>query len=164
MSGRTAPRMTVKLLMLDEEDRVLLVHGTDPGTGRTWWFPVGGGVEPGESLQEAAAREAYEETGHADLPAGTPVWTREHTYAFDGRTMDVHEDWLLHRVRHFEPVPADLSDYESRTVLGFRWWRAGELSQTSDTVFPPTLGDLLSALLRDGPPAAPRDISERASP
>ena len=152
-------RMTVKLLLLDEEDRVLLIHATDPRTGQESWYPVGGGVEPGESLQRAAGREAHEETGLTDLPLGTPVWTRDHTYEFDGRTMQVHEDWLLHSVRHFDPAPARLSDYERRTVLGFRWWRAEELSQTAETVFPPALGDLLSTLLREGPPRVPLDIT-----
>ena len=159
MSAVSVPRMTVKLLLLDEEDRVLLIRASDPGTGQQWWYPVGGGVEPGESLQQAARREAHEETGLADLPPGTPVWTRDHTYEFDGRTMEVHEDWLMHRVAHFDPAPASLSDYESRTLLGLRWWSAEELSRTAETVFPPTLGTLLSALLRDGPADVPLDIT-----
>jgi 8-oxo-dGTP pyrophosphatase MutT (NUDIX family) len=152
--------MTVKLLLLDEADRALMVHGTDPGTGEQWWYPVGGGIEPGETLQCAAAREAHEETGIVDLPDGTPVWVRDHTYELDDRRMRVHEDWLLHRVPHFDPAPAALSDYEKRTVLGFRWWSAEELSQTTETVFPPALGELVSALLLDGLPEVPLDISD----
>lgn len=91
---------------------------------------------------------------------GTLVWTRDHTYRYDGRTVDVHEDWLVHSVQHFDPAPADLSEHETTSVLGFRWWHARQLSQTKDTVFPPGLGDLLSALLRDGPPPVPVDITE----
>ena len=152
--------MTVKLLLLDEDDRVLLIRSTDPTSGAQCWYPVGGGVETGESLQQAASREAHEETGLSTLPAGSPVWTRDHTYRYDGRTDEVHEDWLLHRVGHFEPSPAALSDFEARTIAGFRWWSADELSRTTDTVFPPRLGELLSALLRDGLPQAPIDITE----
>lgn len=150
--------MTVKLLLVDEADRVLLIHATDRRTGDVFWYPVGGGVEAGESLQEAAVREAHEETGLTALPPGAHVWTRDHTYTFDGRAMEVHEDWLLHRVHHFDPSPVDLSDHESATILGFRWWHAAELSRTDDTVFPPMLGSLLAALLRDGPPRVPADI------
>ena len=117
-------------------------------------------MEAGESLQEAARREAHEETGLATLPAGVPVWTRDHTYEYDGRTVEVHEDWLLHRVQHFEPTPVSLSEYETRTIAGFRWWGANDLMQTTDTVFPPTLGRLLSALLSDGVPGVPVDINE----
>lgn len=158
------PRASVKLLLLDEQDRVLLVHAADPRTGLRSWYPVGGGVEAGESLDEAAGREAYEETGLAGLPDGAHVWIREHTYRFDGRTVDVHEDWLLHRVAHYDPAPAQLSDYETRTVLGFRWWSADDLRTTGDTVLPPTLGELLATLLRDGVPPAPIDISDPTAP
>jgi 8-oxo-dGTP pyrophosphatase MutT (NUDIX family) len=154
------PRMTVKLLLVDEEDRLLLIHASDPRTGETFWYPVGGGVEDGESLQQAAGREAHEEAGLTALPVGTPVWTRDHTYRFDGRSMEVHEDWLLHRVEHFEPAPLGLSEYETECIVGFRWWHAEELSGTTETVYPPALGDHLSALLRDGPPRVPLDLTE----
>ncbi|WP_350281334.1 NUDIX domain-containing protein [Kribbella sp. HUAS MG21] len=140
-------RLAVKLLLVDPDDRVLLIHAKDPQTQAECWYPVGGGVEPGESLQTAAAREAYEETGLVELPGGTPVWSRDHTYEFDGRTLDVHEEWLLHRVDHFIPAPADLTEYETRTILGFHWWRPAGLITTTETIYPPQLGHLLTDLL-----------------
>ena len=158
------PRASVKLLLLDEHDRVLLVHASDPRTSRRSWYPVGGGVDAGESLDEAGRREAYEETGLAGLPDGVHVWSREHTYRFDGRTVDVHEDWLLHRVTHYDPVPARLSGYETRTVLGFGWWGTDELRTRGETVFPPALGELLATLLREGIPPVPVDISDPTAP
>jgi 8-oxo-dGTP pyrophosphatase MutT (NUDIX family) len=134
----------VKLLLLDEDDRLLLIHAKDPQTQAECWYPVGGGIEPGETLQEAAAREAYEETGLVDLPPGLPVWRREHTYEFDGRAIEVHEKWLMHTVDRFDPAPAHLSEYEARSILGFRWWQAQEL-------------------LTDGVPEEPVDIGEPKS-
>ncbi|WP_432881090.1 NUDIX hydrolase [Kribbella sp. CA-245084] len=139
-------RLAVKLILLDPDDRVLLIHAKDPKSHAECWYPVGGGVEPGESLQLAAARETYEETGLVDLPAGTPVWRRDHRYEFNGQAFDVHEEWLLHRVEHFTPAPANLSPHEARTILGFRWWHAQDLLTTTETIFPPQLGQLLTRL------------------
>jgi ADP-ribose pyrophosphatase YjhB (NUDIX family) len=57
------PVVAVGVLLLDG-DRVLLVErGTPPSVGK--WTVPGGKVELGETLEEAAARELYEETGLA---------------------------------------------------------------------------------------------------
>ena len=153
-------RQTVKLLLVDELDRLLLIHSRDPVDGRECWYPVGGGIEPGESARQAAVRDAAEETGLTDLSAGAQVWTRDHTYTYGSRRVEVHEEWSLHRVEHFEPAPTALSEHEARAVQGFRWWDLADLATTSDTVFPPRLAHHLSRLLSDGPPSVPLDISE----
>lgn len=157
-------RLAVKLLLLDEDGRLLLIHSRDPQTQAECWYPVGGGIEPGETSQDAAAREAYEETGLVDLPTGLPVWRRDHTYEFDGRVVEVHEKWLMHTIERFEPAPAHLSEYEARSILGFRWWRAQDLVEATETIFPPRLGHLLTDLLTDGVPAEPFDISDSRAP
>ena len=158
------PRATVKLLLVDPDERVLLLRSTDPSTGEIQWYPVGGGIEDGESLVEAARREAHEETGLAEPFVGAHVWTRDHAYRYDGRTVEVHEDWLLVSVEHFDPAPTSLSAYEQRTLSGARWWRSDELVATAETVFPPDLGIRLMALLAEGSPATPLDISDPTAP
>jgi ADP-ribose pyrophosphatase YjhB (NUDIX family) len=56
-----APVVAVGVLLLDG-DRVLLIkRGRPPQVGR--WTVPGGGVELGETLEEAALRELKEETG-----------------------------------------------------------------------------------------------------
>ncbi len=47
------------VILSDAEGRVLLQRRSDNGC---WCFP-GGALEPGEKVEEAAARETYEETG-----------------------------------------------------------------------------------------------------
>ncbi len=55
------PTQGASIVVLSEDGkRVLLIKREDL---RIWAIP-GGGVEPGESCQEAALREAFEETGY----------------------------------------------------------------------------------------------------
>lgn len=67
MSDAPRLRHAVRVLLLDERDRVLLFRGEEPDTGRAFWFPAGGGLEEGEDVQSAAVREVTEETGLADV-------------------------------------------------------------------------------------------------
>lgn len=52
-------RIGTSAFIVDSEKRVLLTRRTDNGQ---WCLP-GGAMEPGESVQEACAREVWEETG-----------------------------------------------------------------------------------------------------
>jgi 8-oxo-dGTP diphosphatase len=52
-------RATCGVVVQDDSDRILLMCRRDEGT---WGLP-GGGVEPGETWEQAALRECREETG-----------------------------------------------------------------------------------------------------
>ena len=55
-------REAARALVLDPDDRVLLVRFEFPVTGTRWALP-GGGLEPGETHVEALRRELVEEVG-----------------------------------------------------------------------------------------------------
>ena len=66
------------------DDRVLLIKRGKPPNQHQWAIP-GGKVKPGETLQQAAEREIYEETG-IKIRAGKSVFTFEHIeHSEDGR-------------------------------------------------------------------------------
>lgn len=63
----------VRLLILNSDDKVLLVRNN---LGRQNWSLPGGGVRKQESLQRAASREVYEETGiQVDLASISRIGT-----------------------------------------------------------------------------------------
>lgn len=69
VSNPAAPRIRVAAVVL-RGDRLLLVnHAKD---GRSYWLLPGGGVDFGETLVEALAREVREETGF-DVRPGSVV-------------------------------------------------------------------------------------------
>lgn len=53
-------RVAVSALVWDDEGQILLQQRSDNG----YWGLPGGGVEAGESIREAVAREVWEETGY----------------------------------------------------------------------------------------------------
>ncbi|WP_229899595.1 NUDIX domain-containing protein, partial [Streptomyces capoamus] len=52
------PRKVARVVLLDPEDRILLLHGHEPDDpADDWWFTPGGGLEGAETREEAALRE-----------------------------------------------------------------------------------------------------------
>ena len=103
METEPTMRRTARVLLLDELDRLLLFQGQDPSNpSDIYWCPVGGGIEPGESPEDAAKREVKEETGLTDFVLGRHVWNRQDKYSFSGKDYRVSETWFLARTSSFE--------------------------------------------------------------
>ncbi|GGO93739.1 NUDIX hydrolase [Wenjunlia tyrosinilytica] len=149
-------RRAARVVLLDPDDRILLMHGFEPAdTSRTWWFTPGGGAEAGESLEEAARREVAEETGIDAFELGPVIWRRRSSFAFAGRRWSNDEWYFLGRTEVTAWDTSGLTELERATTAGLRWWSRKELLETRETVYPPGLGGLLGALLEAGPPAVP---------
>jgi len=80
-------RHSIKIILLNEADELLLMRVDDPQTravGKDYkgpfWNMIGGQIEAGESAMEAAIRELFEETGisERDVQFGPIVWFGEY--------------------------------------------------------------------------------------
>ena len=136
---------TASAIVLDDHDRVLLVHHNKIGL---WLYP-GGHIDPNEDPAQAALREVREETGiHARIitdqlfahPAVATI-----PPPFTVLEMDVH-DTKVGPHRHIDlvyvcrPVAGDLVPQETE-VSGAQWVTKAELGHLRT---PPELPDLIA--------------------
>jgi 8-oxo-dGTP pyrophosphatase MutT (NUDIX family) len=159
-------RTSARVVLLDDSGAVLLLCGSDPavtdGAAPRWWFTVGGEVQQGERLAEAAARELAEETGLRVAPTDMvgPIWRRDEVFEFNGKMIDSEEFYLVHRTRRFEPSIVGRTELERRYIHGARWCHQediDELVAAGEQVYPLQLGELLPVANRLVDAAAAND-------
>ncbi|MDF0531380.1 NUDIX domain-containing protein [Tsukamurella sp. 8F] len=126
------PRVSARVLLFDPEGAVLLIRGHDPQVPGSpgFWFSVGGGVDEGEELVDAAVREVYEETGlrlDRALLRG-PVFRRQAVFTFAGQRFDSVEFFFVCQVARFTPAPVRLGEMEAQVVDELRWCTGAELN------------------------------------
>lgn len=151
-------RRAARALVLDESDRLLLVRfreGED-----AVWLTTGGGVEEGETDEQALRRELVEEAGLREFELGPLVWTRTVRRTLDGGRWDGQtERYYLVRVASFEPTPAlSWPELAAEGMTAVRWWTLAELEAAEATFAPRRLPSLLRELLRDGAPPEPLHV------
>jgi 8-oxo-dGTP pyrophosphatase MutT (NUDIX family) len=155
-------------VLVDSEDRVLLLRGGDPGRpGPAVWHTPGGGIDPGESPQHAARRELAEEVGLViddEHELGPIVWTRRFQFTFDGVKYDQDEVFYLVRVDHHVVDDSRHTPLERRYLSGHRWFSVDELDAFDELVAPPDMAPQLAQLLREGVPAHPVRVGPAVMP
>lgn len=152
-------RPTARVLLLDPQDRILLMRGRLPGGSdpRGAWFTVGGGLEPGEDWLAAAAREIVEETGITDIALGPIVWIRRGVLRIPHPAW-FYERYIVARCPGGEPDRGGWQALEHELIDEIRWWTAGDLAATDDRVFPPGLAGRLPEILTGRYPDPPAVI------
>ncbi len=156
-----------RLVFLDPAGRVLLFRATLP-EGGTLWFPPGGGVDPGETFEDAAVREMHEETG-LTLPLGPLVWNRTHKVADAGAIFGhlamrfIERYYLVPVPAPFAPRPALIGEYEEymREEGWFRWMTCDDIAALRDVIrVPRDLAQLLAPLVAGKVPVEALQIGE----
>jgi 8-oxo-dGTP pyrophosphatase MutT (NUDIX family) len=144
-------RHAARVLLVDDQDRVLVVRGHDADEpSRHWWFTVGGGIDPGESAHEAAVREVFEESGLRVAPEDLvgPVVTRSAIFDFARESCLQHEEFFFARLAHDGRLVRDgWTEIETGFIDEMAWLTTTELRATTDEVFPRDLPDIVDDLL-----------------
>lgn len=160
-------RPSVRVLLLNPQDELLLLCVDDPhvqtldgqSQGR-FWCTVGGGIEEGEGLFEAAARETYEETGlKADtLTWGPVVWQGAFDALFLGTPTRMHQTFVVARTSQREISLDYLDVYEKQVIQDVRWFSLDRIQSWPEIIYPRNLAVYLSDILAGRYPVPPLEI------
>ncbi|MCE7798586.1 NUDIX domain-containing protein [Sphingobium sufflavum] len=141
----TAPTVSVRpkrpaarLLVIDPDGRLLMFRFT-PQDRPAFWCTPGGAVDPGETFEQAAVRELFEETGMI-CPIGPQVAEMAMVFTtLEGVEVDGEERYFLVR-------PADCAvridghtELEQRVMQSHRWFTPDELAALDETFYPANL-------------------------
>lgn len=139
---RLKRRKASRLLLLDEEDRVLLLRHVPP-LHDLHWAGIGGGVEPNEGVIQALVREAHEESNlrfEASTPRPCGDW--RHVYRYRGQmVVQLEHLYWMRAPASYEPElgPAAGADGIDRA----QWFSAEQLVTCANDVWPTGLADWL---------------------
>ncbi len=140
-----AHREAVRALLVDADERLMLVRYRNPKTGATWWGTPGGGIEAGEDQETALRRELREELGLHEFEPGPLVWVHSRTFPWAQRLVNQTNSVYLVRIQAHEPRPA--IDLAAEGVIDYRWWTFDELERTSERLAPPDFLEQVRTIL-----------------
>lgn len=144
-------RRAARVILLDPENRALLMRYDDGPPNGTHWSTPGGGLNADEDYPAAALRELAEETGWRDVVLLGEVLRREFEMQYSRKLIRQRERLYLARTdqsgREIRGVEAM---HAADGIAAWRWWTLAELDSTTQTVWPPGLADLIRNVLSRG--------------
>jgi 8-oxo-dGTP pyrophosphatase MutT (NUDIX family) len=151
-------RPTARILLADPEGRILLFSARE-ADGERWWFTPGGGVHQGETVEGAAVRELFEETGvscgEAELGPVVATSASRWTAQEQGKLFLGAHSFFFLRVPQARIDTGGQEALERSLITGHRWWAVAELRTATERIVPPGLAGLADRLLRGDIPDRP---------
>ena len=136
----------IAVCVFRKDNRILVFEGYDPSERRTFYRPLGGGIEFGESSEETIQRELKEEI-NAEVKELHYLGTLENIYTFDGTPG--HEI-----VQIYDGALKESGLYEQAVIIGHEadvdepfkamWKNLNEFGEGKSILYPTGLLELLN--------------------
>ena len=140
-------RPSSRLLVVNRRRELLLFrfeHKEGALGGQTFWATPGGGLDEGESYEDAARRELFEEVGLQMGDVGSQVAQRTARFVLpSGDPVLADERFFLIQLDELAVSDANWTALEQEVMTAHRWWSQAELRGTAEQVWPEDLEEVL---------------------
>jgi ADP-ribose pyrophosphatase YjhB (NUDIX family) len=135
-------RRAARIIVLDPKRRVMLFRHAG-SNGRSFWATPGGGLEDGETFEQAAYREIAEELG---VTGGALrfLWEETNNYFHFNDPVQQQERYFLLEGAQPELLVGVEAVHRREGILETRWWTRAELESASEPLFPEELAAKLN--------------------
>lgn len=168
MSSLPLPHHSVRILLINESNEILLMSADDPSTtsadgtyrGR-FWFLIGGEIEPQETLEQAAIRELYEETGliQQDIVLGPVVWYGAFDLVLSGKLRHLKQRFIVAKTKNSDVHLENLTPNEQKVIQKIDWFSLEKIKNCPDIIYPIVLPQYLPDILAGHYPEHPIEIA-----
>jgi 8-oxo-dGTP pyrophosphatase MutT (NUDIX family) len=112
-----------------------------------FWVTAGGECEPGESFEQAARRELYEEAGITADPGEQIARTTPEFVTPEGEPVRADERYFLVRVAEARIDTSRQTELEQAWMNQHRWFALGELDDWHEALYPENLRAMIEKQL-----------------
>ena len=140
-SSTGGPQWVKCLCVITHDAGYLFAVGTDPVGPRTYFVPVGGGIEFGELATDAAVREVYEEIGVV-IEKPRLLGVLENIFTWNGAANHEVVFCFIDQVASRDVVPFEGRESDGKSIP-LRWLTEEELRSSPIPVYPDGILDLI---------------------
>lgn len=150
-------RNTVRILLLNENKLLLMriedfdISAIDGNKNKIFWCTIGGKIEDNESIERAALREIYEETGitKENVELGPVVWFNEVDLNLKGNLTRFKESYIVAKTKQKNAALAHPTQDEQDVVKELKWFSMQAINDSKEIIFPVFLKKYLPDIISD---------------
>lgn len=135
-------RRAARIIVLDPDIRTLMFRYDVPGRP-PFWVTAGGECEQGESFDDAARRELFEETGIIADPGREIARLTPEFVTVEGEPVKADERFYIVRVDEARIDTSRHTALEQALMTQHRWFTLAELDDWPEPVFPADLAAMI---------------------
>lgn len=155
-------RKSSRAIVLNKQNQIFLFQYTFDffAEKESIWITPGGGLDDGESFEEALKRELFEEMGIKLTEPAMFVFYRTPLYELkDGETVRSEERFYLVRLDETEFSCTGWTESEKERMTAGKWWSAEEIKASGEKFFSADILGILERLSRGEIPGKPMEIA-----